>query len=386
MPQPRFCRNLKCGNSREKPPAGWYTRAGTYSTIAHGEVQRYCCKSCGRYLSDQTESMHYYAKRRLRLHEILSRLRGGSSMRDIGREMGCSRTAIANVALRLGRQAMGSHASLLCGHELSGTLCFDGLVSAITSRDYPSQITTLGDSKLELVLAMTHCVTERGGTRTPAQLKRIAARRAVWSPAEGSLTRSIALLVNELTRFAGPSALHIDIDEHPIYEQVIGADLALGWYRDAALLTVERTSGKAARTVANPLFFVNYIDRMIRHRMKEHTRESIALGRNATMQMHRMWIFAWDHNTRQPARVKCVDDPSRVEQAGVSVKAVRSVEREFYTRRISLRGIPMRESMRQVWLAELDSPPVRWKKGQKRRGPRVPDYAKLDLKFANQEG
>ena len=383
MPQPRFCRNPACKNSHQKPPPGWYSRAGTYSTIAHGKVQRYCCKRCGRYLSDQSESMHYYAKRRLRLHEILSRLRGGSSMRDIGREMGCSRTAVANAAVRLGRQAMGSHASLLCGHELSGTLCFDGLVSAIASRDYPSQITTLGDPKLELVLAMTHCVTERGGSRTAAQRKRIEAKRAVWKPGEGALTRSIALLVNELTRFAGPSELRIDIDEHPIYEQVIGADRALGWYREAGLLSVERTSGTAPRTVANPLFFVNYIDRMIRHRMKEHTRETIALGRNATMQMHRMWVFAWDHNTRQPARVKRVGDPSRIEQAGVSGKALRSVEREFYTRRVSLRGIPMRESMRQVWLGELDSPPVRWKKGQKNRGPRIADYAALDLSFAH---
>jgi transposase-like protein len=386
MPRPRFCRNPACEHSRRQPPGGWCSRAGFYDTIAHGRVQRYRCRRCGRLASDQTESMHYYAKRQLRLREIQSRLRGGSSMRDIGREMGCSRTAVANAAVRLGRQAMASHARLLCGHELSGSLCFDGLVSAVTSRDYPSQITTLGDSKLELVLAMTHCVTERGGTRTDSQRKRIERKRAVWKPAERALTSSITLLVNELTRFAGPSPLRIDVDEHPIYEQVIAADLALDWYRKAKLLSVERTSGEAPRTVSNPLFFVNYIDRMIRHRMKEHTRKSIALGRNSTMQMHRMWIFAWDHNTRQPARVRRVGDPSRAEQAGVSAAALRSVQHEFYTRRMSLRGIPFRESMRQVWLGQLDSPPVRWKKRQKSHGPRIPEYARLDLRFACSDG
>ncbi len=385
MPQPRYCRNPACEYSHQ-PSARWCSRAGYYPTNAHGTVQRYRCKRCGRLVSDQTESMHYYAKRRLRLREIQSRLRGGSSMRDIGREMGCSRTAVANAAVRLGRQAMASHARVLCGHELSGTLSFDGLVSAITSRDYPSQITTLGDPKLELVLAMTHCVTERGGTRTEAQRKRIELKRSVWTPAEGALTDSITLLVRELTRFARPVTLHIDIDEHPIYRQVIAADLALQWYRNAELLSVERTSSEAPRTLANPLFFVNYIDRMIRHRMKEHTRESIGLGRNATMQMHRMWIFAWDHNTRQPARVRRVGDPSRIEQAGVSATALRNVQHEYYSRRMSLRGIPIRESMRQVWLGQLESPPVRWKKGQKRRGPRIPEYAKLDLSFANSGG
>jgi len=77
--------------------------------MAHGDVQRYKCKRCGCGASAQTESMFYFSKRRLDLQRIYSRLRGGSSMRDIGREFGCSRTAIANAVLRLGRQSMAAH-------------------------------------------------------------------------------------------------------------------------------------------------------------------------------------------------------------------------------------------------------------------------------------
>jgi len=327
--------------------------------------------------------MHYYSKRRIDLGEVFSRLRGGSSQRDIGRELGCSRTAVATAMLRLARQAMASQVVLLSALGPARRMSFDGLISAVCSRDYPSQITTLGDSQRELILAMTHCVSERGGVRTPRQRRRIGLKRAVWQPAGRALSESIVLLVNELARFACPLAgVHIDIDCHPIYRQVIARDVALGWYRRHRLLTVRRTPGSAARTVGNPLFFMNYVDRMIRHRMKEHTRESIALARNATAQMHRMWIFAWDHNTRQPMRVSGSRRCSRAAAAGIPPQLLGRLRREFTTRRQSLRRLAVPESMRRVWSGELDSPPVRWRVGQKSRGPQIPAFAQLDLRLA----
>jgi hypothetical protein len=328
--------------------------------------------------------MYYYSKRRIDLGEVYSRLRGGSSQRDIGRELGCSRTAVATAVHRLGRQAMASQVRLLCELGAPRRMSFDGLLSAVCSRDYPSQITTLGDSERELILAITHCVSERGGRRTAQQERRIARKRAVWRPARGALTESIALLVNELARYASPvTGVHLDTDCHPIYAQVLARDVALGWYHRHRLLSVRRTPGSASRTVGNPLFFMNYVDRMMRHRMKEHTRESIALARSATAQMHRMWIFAWDHNTRQPARVAANDGRSRAERAGLSLRLLTRLHREFTTRRQSLRRVPMPESMRRVWTGVLDSPPVRWRVGQKSIRPQVPAFALLDLRLAH---
>ena len=385
MPRPRFCRNPACPYAL-KPPPGWLARAGTYSTIAHGEVQRYQCRNCGKGMGDQTESMHYYAKRRLKLAEILSRLRGGSSLRDIGRELGCSRTAVGNAVLRLGRQAMACHVDLVSGLDLPAEFVFDGLVSAVTSHDYPSQIQTLVDRSVELVLAMTHYVGERGGTRTPRQQKRIDKKRAVWRPTPGSLTESIQLLVNELPRFAGHHRITVDIDENPLYPSVIEGDIAMRWHREAGRLEVNRTPSTSPRTTGNPLFPVNYVDRIIRHRMKEHTRESIAVGRNSTMQMMRMWIFAWDHNVRQPYRVADPGSRCRAITAGVGERHLGRLRREFYSRRRSVRTLKIPESMRRVWVSELATPPVRWRKGQERSGPPVRRYAKADLALGDLHG
>lgn len=340
------------------------------------------CKGCGKWMSEQTESMHYYAKRRLDLGQIYSRVRGGSSLRDIGRELGCSRTAVANAVVRLGRQAMASHVALVTGLELTGEVVFDGLVSALTSHDYAAEVQTLVDRSVELVLAMTHGVGERGGARTARQRRRIEGKRRLWRPTAGSLRESIRLLVNELPRFATHHRIHIDTDENPLYGSVITADRAMRWYGEAGRLRVRRTASSAPRTVSNPLFAVNYLDRMIRHRIKEHTRESIAVGRSATMQMHRMWIFAWDHNVRQPYRVSDSGCSCRAIEAGASVKLVSRLQREFLSRRRSLRGLVVPESIRRVWCAELQSPPIRWNTTSRQHRPPVRTYAKVDLAFA----
>ena len=377
MGRPRVCSNLCCRYARRAAP-GWLVRDGTYLTCAHGRVQRYRCRGCGARLSGQTESVHYYAKRRLDLRLIFTRLRGGSSMRDIARSIGCSPKAVGAAVLRLGRQAMAAHLALFTGVEHSGRLCFDGLLSAVGSRDYPSQITTLGDRESELLLAMTHCVTERGGRRTAAQQRRISRRRTQWQAKSGGLSESIALLVSELPRFAPSHRLSVDTDEHPLYRRALGADRAIGWYRRAGLFEHRSTPGSAPRTVDNPLFLMNYLDRMIRHRVKEHTRESIAIARNATMQMHRMWVFAWDHNAVQPRRVAGADARSRAEVALGGGAAVRRVARSFFTRRIAVLS-PVPESMRLVWEAQLQTPPVRWRVAQRGTSVRVAQYARKDL-------
>ena len=306
-------------------------------------------------------------------------------MRDIARFEHCSPQAIANAVLRLGRQSMAAHLHLVTGLEHSGRLCFDGLVSAVASRDYPAQITTLADTRSELLLAMTHAVTERGGRRTASQSARIVGRRAVWRPAAGGLTGSIALLSHELPRFAGATGLHLDTDEHPLYPSILGADRGIRWFDHAGLFTHRRTPGSLARTTDNPLFIVNYLDRMIRHRMKEHTRQSIAIARNATMQMHRMWIFAWDHNACQPRRVGHRRWVSRAQLAMGRSGDLDRLKRTFFTRRIAVpRTMP--ESMRKVWLGDLGTPPVRWRVRQKGTQVRIAQYAKRDLKASELHG
>ena len=382
MGRPTHCTNRECryylGGTR-----GWITRDGFYHTHCSGAVQRYRCRCCGRRLSEQSESMHYFAKRRLNLSRIFTRIRGGSSMRDIARTEGCSPDAVAHAVLRLARQAMGAQMVLLRGTHHHTRLVFDGLLSCCTSGDYPVQLHTLVDGSSELLLAITHACTMRSGRRSAAQRSRIAEKHRVFTPPRGALRDSISLLVHELSRFIGSCPTIIDTDYHPLYPAVLRGDAAMAHFSLAALLTHRRTRSTVQRDTANPLFPVNLIDRLLRHRIKEHTRETIAIGRNATMQMHRAWIFAYDHNYCQPRRVASGLSITRGEHFGIDARSLSAVRRRFFTSRIDLSSVMASESIRRVWCAQLVSPPVRWKLGQNGSGPRVPRYAVADLTRAH---
>ena len=124
---------------------------------------------------------------------------------------------------------------------------------------------------------------------------------------------------------------------------------------------------------------MNLIDRLLRLRMAEHARETIAIARNSSMQMHRAWIFAFDHNYCQPHRVGSTSRATRAHRYGVCAQVIRRTKRQFLSRRFDLAGIPLPQSIERTWRASLITPPVRWRVGQSRSGPIIPSYALRDL-------
>ena len=382
MAQPTHCTNPACRYYLQGS-RGWITRDGFYHSQCSGAVQRYRCRCCRRRLSSQSESIHYYAKRRVNLPRVFARVRGGSSLRDIARSEGLSPDTIGNAVLRLARQAMAAQMWLLSGGEASSTrVVFDGLLSCCTSGDYPVQLHTLVDGSSELLLAITHALTRRSGRSSAAQRRRIAEKQRVFSPPPGALRSSISLLVHELPRFLGSCKAIIDTDFLPLYPPLLASEAAITHFSRGGLLVHRRTRSTVHRNTLNPLFPVNLLDRLLRHRMKEHTRESFAIARNATMQMHRAWIFAYDHNYCQPHRVGSGSPVTRGQRYGLSPHSLSSVRGRFFTRRIDVSHAILSESIRSVWCGELSTPPVRWRVGQTCSGPRVPRYALGDLRRA----
>lgn len=385
MPIPHFCPNPSCRNHTD-PPHQWRIRYGSYTTSAHGDVQRYQCRACGSTMSDQTESLHYFAKRRLPLKAVTDTFCSGASLREIARRYHVSPMAVQNGLLRIGRQAMAAQLHLLASMNERSHLVFDGLRSCVTSQDYPCDITTVVDAAGETILTMTHSVFTRGGRKTRKQERRTRLKYRVWRPEPGSVSRDISLLVNELWDYLRPKGTRgvlIDTDEHPLYLPALKRNPVARHFATAGLLTHRRTPGSAPRTIQNPLFPVNYVDRLVRHRVKEHMRETIALGRNSTMQMHRAWIFAWDHNVRREYRVRRPNEGAHAVQGTIDRASTDLLCREFFRRRLRIRGLQVPESIRRVWLGELPTPPVRWRgTGQHGTNIRIPRYAERELPAA----
>jgi hypothetical protein len=261
-------------------------------------------------------------------------------------------------------------------------LVFDGIRSFVTSTDFPCDLTTVIDRAGEVILTITHAIFRRGGTMTPKQKERIELKYAAWQPESGSFTHAISLLIREIWDYLRPevaSHARIDTDQQPLYAAVMQKDATTAFYRAANLFTHHQTPSTAPRNHDNPLFPANYVDRLIRHRVREHTRETIAFGRNAVAQMHRIWIFAFDHNCRRKWRVKRPAEGVHAAQGTVEPKLIPALTREFYTRRIRITRQEVPESIHDVWTGAIPTPPHRWGKGQVGTDVRIPAFAVRDL-------
>ena len=384
MPLPSRCPNPACSNHLNPRPH-WYRLYGWYGTAAHGPVRRFRCRECGTTCSTQTESMHFAAKRHLPLRAIVDSLLEGASQREIARRYRTSPMAVHNAIIRLGRQAIAAQAVFLAHLTPRTRLVFDGLRSFVTSQDYPCDLTTLIDADGETILAVTHGVFRRGGRMTRLQRRRVRAKQAHWQIPVGTMSRSISTIWNELQRHIDHEAdtpMIVDTDLHRGYRRLAERSPDIQRYRQRNLIEHRVTPSTAARTYTNPLFPANYVDRLIRHRLREHTRETIAFARHSAMQMYRMWVFAWDHNTRREWRAK--DPGAGVHSARggldeVGARAMRRINREFFQRRIDARAGTVPDSLEHAWRGEILTPPIRWIAGQKGTTVTMPRYAHHDL-------
>lgn len=385
MPIPTRCPNPAC-SAHTEPQPGWFRPYGSYPTKAHGTVPRFCCRSCGTTCSTQTESMHYAAKRHLPLKAIVDCLLEGASQREIARRYGVSPMTVHSAMIRLGRQAIAAQAILLSHLTPRGRLVFDGLRSFVTSQDYPCDLTTLIDAEGETILAITHGVFRRAGRRTSKQRKRVRAKQAHWQIPHGTVSGAISSIWNELWPYLKvddpENPAIVDTDQDRAYRRIVQRSSTYQKLRAENRADHRTTSSFAARNAQNPLFPANYVDRLIRHRLREHTRETIAFARHSAMQMYRMWIFAWDLNTRREWRVKQPEDGSHAEQGSLDtegMQAIARINREFFQRRIDVRGTVLPDSLKDAWQAQAVSPPIRWKVGQTGTTVRVPRYTLRDL-------
>lgn len=144
-------------------------------------------------------------------------------------------------------------------------------------------------------------------------------------------------------------------DEHRLYGTVM-RNLNDG---ERSVLHHQTCSSKKARTLTNPLFSVNYLDREIRKDLAEHTRESVQFGRNVVTQMERLAVYRLYHNYCKPYRINGRDERMRThaEQAGISSGLIQREMKTLFTQRRFLsrvRGIMSRD--RCIWLKSIATP------------------------------
>ena len=351
---PPFCASPQCIHHIPDGAAPYtaFIAWGSYSTNAFGEVLRFRCTLCGATFSQQTFSADYYAKRVLDYEDISRRLSSCESLSAIARAHQASTDTISNRISRACRQALAFESEQASTRRPDEDLAADGFESFCRSQFYPNNITILVGSASQFVYAADHTTLRRKGRMTEVQKARRAELDRLHRPDPQGIATAFARVAGESLRVLSDGcrpALTLWTDEHPAYPRAIGGSPCLAALRDEGRIRHRCISSRAARTRANPLFPVNYLDRELRKDLHEHVRETVCFGRNVNRQMERLTLYLWWHNYRKLHRARG-DPRSHAEVAGYDPMRIKEGLGSIWKSRAWLSLTDLTESMRDTWL------------------------------------
>jgi len=369
MFQPPFCPHRDCDAHYHRPQDQWWEQRGSYQTRLFGSVTRYRCKLCGRQFSRQSFSIDYYAKRRLSYPRLMGELCSCSSIRALGRNHRVGRKTIENKIMRLTRQALALQLLALEHVDLQEHLVVDGLESFWGSQYFPNNLHVAVGADSQFVYGWNGVTIRRSGRMRESQRsRREELERCYRADPQGVKWsfRSIAQLCARLMADSSHHELALRTDEHQSYPPAL-ASLAQ-WERlvQSRGVTHLRYSSRLPRTVGNPLFAVNYIDRECRKDMAEHVRETTRFARSAHTSMERLSLYLVAHNFFKPWRLNggSTGQRTHAEVAGVQIGGI---SRWFFTRRVMFSHQVITEPFLRIWLRMYETPLAR-------HGPYLPRY------------
>jgi transposase-like protein len=350
-----FCPNPRCHLHTPNHPQieDWFVNAGTYSTIAFGTVRRYRCTECGRYFSEQTFSIDYYAKKTLSYRELFQMLYTTSSIRDMGRAFSVRPETVMNKLSRLARGCLKRFAELRILLRLNEDLVADGFENFTVSQFFPCSINFLVGKRSQLVYWFDHVTLRRKGRMSEVQKAQREALESLFRADPKATAASFRELMGEcfhLLSNAHLNELRLFTDEHKTYDWVYRKSVLRQSEQFREAIDHIRIPSKLRRTVQNPLFSVNYVDRQLRKDVAECVRETVCFGRNVSRSVDRLVVYLTYHNLFKPYREQRKDFRSHAEVAGLSSGEVQELKEDLFTERPFLRFYGLEGPWREAWL------------------------------------
>jgi len=339
MFKPKFCPNIECSNHvyPGSTRRNWFSKDGFYHTKAFGKVQRFRCKHCKQRFSEQTFSLNYHVKKKICYRSILDGLISSSSISDISRKEGVSRHTIINRERRMAIQAIAVHSKLLSNISLQEPIVCDGFQSLVTNFYFPNNINIAIGKSSQFFYCMNYAQIKRAGKLTWKQKikKKQNEEKHYIDPHE--IETSFSLLIDSIVNIPvihASSTFSLYTDKKKEYGLAIRKNRILQLYKDSNRFEHIQISSKEPRTVNNPLFAVNYMDRQFRKDLAEHTVKSICFGRNVNNQMERLAIYRFYHNCLKKFRVRGNTYLTHSEVAGISENTRKESIRMFFHERL----------------------------------------------------
>ncbi len=358
---PPFCANPDCVHHSHGPkdPYRSFRSIGSYHTRIFGDVPRFQCKACGRSFSVQTFRVDYWVKRRFSYEDLTHRLSSCESLRAIGRAWRVAGKSVSNRVGRAARQVLAMDSRLASARRPTEDLAADGFESFCVSQFFPNNIHILVGAESQFVYATDHVTLRRKGRMTLEQKERRAELERRYRADPKGVAKSFSRIASEWLRILSDGSLPASTlwtDEKRDYPRALRASPSVAALLGQGRLAHRTIPSRAPRTMTNPLFPVNYIDRELRKNLHEHVRETTCWGRNVSSQMERLSLYLYQHNYRKPYRVRKPRGPTHAEVAGYNLAMVKEELERLWMDRAWLTHTVLGQPALDTWLRRRTTP------------------------------
>jgi len=329
-----FCPDSSCENHRPTPLTRWFDYHGSYESC-NRIWQRYRCRGCGRTFSERTLSIDYWTHKHIDYESIIEHVAGGFSVRALSRHFAVSVKTIQNRIGRLSRTIIPTLSTLQQTVKLNEDLVADGLENFCVSQDFPNNIHLLVGKDSQYTYGLNYALMRRKGTKTKEQRLRCQRLYPKVDFTTHTIKKTFAELIEQMKRVATDRAqLKLFTDERAQYVYALQEDRQIHTRTANGSFEHIRISSQLPRTVLNPLFSVNYLDREIRKDLPEYHRETVCFGRNVSNALERLCVYLYHHNFLKSYRIdRGVDELSHAEVAGIGVEEIARIRKEVVTKR-----------------------------------------------------
>jgi hypothetical protein len=216
------------------------------------------------------------------------------------------------------------------GMSPPGDIALDGLVTFEFSQYFPFEIVAAVDRSTSFVTHFAEAERRRSGTMTAVQRKtREQLESVVGRPDRKALEQAVMAVLS--TSLEGAIRATVWSDEHKLYPRVIAR------LRDVRV-DHRTVSSRRTRNAQNPLFEVNCLDMLLRHCLKDHTRETIAFAKRRANSIYRVAIMlVWRNYVKRRREKRCRQTPAML--AGLCDRPL--TEEEILARRLFVTRIAL---------------------------------------------
>jgi len=324
-----------------KPDPAWgYVKIGSFQRPSDRRTfARYRCLTCLRTFSYRTFAADYWLRRRDLLIPIANHAVNGPGLRQIARELETTHATVQRHISRAARHCLLFHHSQIQHRQIKERLVVDGFETFEFSQFFPFHFNLAAGADSTMLYFFTDSPLRRKGSMTAAQKKqRELLEETLGRPDPKAIRTGIRELLEPLRQRLTSLQLTVHTDDHPAYPPAL-EDLRK---RDPRLEICHHvTSSRERRTMANPLFAVNYMDMLVRHSQANHRRETIAFSKRRQGAAERLAIFGvwknWVKKWRENDRVTGPDrQPKEVKTAAMEAGMAqrRLTWREVFGRRL----------------------------------------------------